>query len=243
MDSLSPKFQNVSNIIKGYCRRIFPSIKKYKKSYAQSGEDIIISFIFDLIGIRSPRHLDIGGHDPVYLNNTYFFYIKGCTGVNIEPDPFLFEKFIRKRRRDVNLNIGAAAEACARDFYIMTERTLNTFSVEEAKRYESYGKTKIEKVLKINVLNVNDVMREYFHPKPNFVSLDVEGLELEILKSFDFKNYRPEVFCIETITYTEDKSEKKLNEIINFMCSKGYFVYADTYINTIFVEKKAWADR
>jgi len=136
-----------------------------------------------------------------------------------------------------------AAETCARDFYVMTERTLNTFSVEEAKRYESYGKTKIEKVLKINVLNVNDVMREYFHPKPNFVSLDVEGLELEILKSFNFKNYRPEVFCIETITYTEDKSEKKLNEIINFMCSKGYFVYADTYINTIFVEKKAWADR
>lgn len=75
------------------------------------------------------------------------------------------------------------------------------------------------------------------------MSLDTEGYVFKILKSLDFKNFRPEVFCVETLTYTENKTEKKETEIIDFMIEKGYFVYADTYINTIFVDKNKWINR
>ncbi|HZX36132.1 MAG TPA: FkbM family methyltransferase [Thermodesulfobacteriota bacterium] len=213
--------------------------RKYKISYSQCGEDIIIAFILNTMRIKKPSYLDIGAHDPFHFNNTFLFYQKGCTGVNIEPNPFLFKRLLSKRGRDINLNAGIAAKEGSLDFYVITTdaSTLSTFSKETAERYCSFGNQKIKEILKINVLNVNDVVKKHFSQKPNLVSLDVEGLEMEILRSFDFGSFRPEVFCIETITYAE---EKKVAEITEYMQSVGYMVHADTWINTIFVDKAAW---
>jgi hypothetical protein len=72
------------------------------------------------------------------------------------------------------------------------------------------------------------------------ISLDAEGFDLEILKSMDFNKYRPQIFCIETLTYTENGTEEKILPIIDFMNQKGYFAYADTYINSIFIDKTIW---
>jgi hypothetical protein len=73
--------------------------------------------------------------------------------------------------------------------------------------------------------------------------LDIEGLDYDILNDWDFEKYRPEIFCIETITYTENNTENKIDKIIDLMKLKGYRVYADTYINTIFVSENAWGQR
>jgi hypothetical protein len=136
--------------------------------------------------------------------------------------------------------------AAKANFYIMTTRTLNTFSKEEAERYQSYGNQKIEIVIEIPLLNLEDILRKYFHPCPDFISLDAEGLDLAILKSLDLNRFRPAVFCIETIKYTEDKSELKnlkILEISDIMESQGYMTYADTHINTIYVDAEAFKNR
>ena len=78
---------------------------------------------------------------------------------------------------------------------------------------------------------------------PDFVSLDVEGLDTEILKSLDFSRFRPEVFCVETLDYSEDKTARKNQDIFRIMENNGYVVYADTNLNTIFVEKEVWSKR
>ena len=134
----------------------------------------------------------------------------------------------------------SASEA---DFYIMSTRTLNTFSKTEAERYQSYGRQVIEKVVKIPLMTINDILDDFIDKRLNFVSLDVEGIDYEIIKAFDFSKQRPEVFCIETITYTEDNSEQKECQIIEYMLEQGYMVYADSYINTIFVDKEKWKNR
>jgi FkbM family methyltransferase len=212
-------------------------------SYAQCGEDLIINHLFNMLGIRYPSYLDIGAHHPTYFSNTYFFYKKGCHGVCVEPDPSLFRIIKRKRKRDTCLNVGVGSESnsgAEMDFFIMTAPTLNTFSQKEAQRYQSYGKQKIEKVISIPLISVNTILNDHFPAAPNFVSLDVEGLDLQIAESIDFERFRPEVFCIETLSYTEDRTEVKLNTIIELMDRRQYVVYADTYINTIFVESRAW---
>jgi FkbM family methyltransferase len=220
------------------------AIKNYRAnhSYSQCGEDLIINYLFNELRISNPFYLDIGAHDPVRLSNTYLLYKKGCRGVCVEPDPLLFEKIRRKRKRDVCLNVGVGVknEKFA-DFYIMDGKPLNTFSKEEAERYVKYGQ-RIENVIKVPLLTVNDIIRNNFDHCPNFISLDVEGLDLDIIKTFDFSRYRPEVFCIETITYSLDKTERKMKEIFDEMEKNNYFVYADTYINTIFVAGEAWTN-
>jgi len=213
-------------------------------SYAQCGEDLIVDFALRELSIAKPSYLDLGAHHPSYLSNTYLFYERGCHGVCVEPDPTLHSYIERVRKRDVCLNVGVGvSDAVSANFYVMTTKTLNTFSKREAERYESYGTQKIETILQIPLLRVEQLIEKNFTKTPCFVSLDIEGLDFEIIKTFNFSRHRPEIFCIETITYTEDGTEEKVEELIEFMKARDYFVYADTYINTIFVDRAAWRQR
>ena len=224
--------------------RIFRNIDgNFRKSYSQCGEDLIIHHLIKLIGVKEPYYLDLGAHHPTYLSNTYYFYENGFSGVCVDADPSLIKAFEKIRQRDIILNLGVGLERSVLDFYLMSSKTLNTFSKAEAERYVSYGNQQIEKVIKVKIEDVNSIIKNYCKRVPNLISLDVEGLDLMILQSFDFDRFRPEIFCIETLSYTEDKTERKLTEIIELMNQKGYMVYADTYINTIFVDKSIWANR
>jgi FkbM family methyltransferase len=210
-------------------------------SFAQCGEDLIVDFVLSCLDIREPSYLDIGAHHPVNLSNTYYFYRKGLRGVCIEPDPGLFRTLRRMRKRDLCLNVGIGAEHKeSADFFLMSTPTLNTFSAEEAARLEDGGVHRVQEVVKLSLLPINEIIERHFSPSPNFVSLDIEGLDLDVLKSLDFRRYRPQVFCVETLTYTDGKGEEKLPAITEFMASHDYFTYADTYINTIFVDENAW---
>src|SRR5262245_46024963 len=205
-----------------------------KKSYAQLGEDLIIDGLVQWMKIPKPSYLDIGAHHPTTLSNTYYFYLRGARGVCIEPDPFLYRQFRRKRPKDTVLNVGVGTGAVdAADCYVMPHRGLNTFSAEEAKALDKAGERIVE-VLKIPLVNVNDIIAAHCKGCPNFVSLDVEGLDLAVLQSFDFGRYRPEVFCVETMGYSGCRKEV---EIVDFLRGKDYVVFADTYVNTIFVDR------
>lgn len=220
--------------------------KEYKHlSYSQCGEDIIIKYIFDQLKIKKPSYIDIGAYDPFNMSNTYLLYKNGSHGLCIEPNPILFKKIKKYRKKDICLNIGIKTnlENNIADFYVMSANTLSTFSKTEADRFVKEENQKIEYVLKIPVFSINKIIEDNFKSCPNFISLDIEGLDFEVLKDLDFKRFKPEILCIETLTFTENATEKKLKNIIDFMEKSGYFVYADTYINTIFVNKEIWLNR
>jgi FkbM family methyltransferase len=219
-----------------------------RSSYSQSGEDIIISDLFARLSIAQPSYLDIGANEPIALSNTYRLYSKGSRGVCIEPNPVLYKKLRQVRKNDVCINAGIAFnENTEADYYVFQDDAhgLNTFSKTDADFWEqtgieSLGKFQVKKVIKTKLININEIISNYFNPYPNFVSLDVEGLDLQIAKTLDFDRYKPEVFCVETLMYTSNKKETKNQELINFFNDKGYFVYADTYINTVFCLKSAY---
>lgn len=212
-------------------------------SFSQCGEDVIVMHLLGVLGIKNVSYLDVGAHHPQYLSNTFAFYVKGNRGVCVEPDPSLFQEFLVQRSKDINLNCGVGATSSEADFYVMSTSTLNTFSQDEAERYQSHGTHQIIQTIKMKLRTINDIIDSQFSACPNFVSLDVEGLDYVILKSMDFKKFRPEVFCLETLSFSEDKTERKLTEIIDFMHANGYLTYADTYINTIFVDREKWESR
>ena len=211
-----------------------------KLSYAQAGEDCIVSVAMHFLGIPKPSYLDIGAHHPTSLSNTYFFYRRGCRGVCVEPDPKYARLFRRKRRRDLFLPIavstGSEREA---DFYLMKSHALNTLSPESAHAMEAAGE-KIRRVVRIKMRDINDIIRENFPAAPNFVSLDAEGVDVEILKSLDFDEFRPQVFCVETIVFD---TQEKTTEVSEFMQAQGYMIFGETHINTIYMDQRAWERR
>ena len=216
-------------------------------SYSQFGEDLIICHLFNSIGILHPTYLDIGANHPRYISNTYFFYQRGSRGVLIEPNPRLSKRLRAARPGDVVLEVGIGASAQSEaDFYLFPDAAdgLSTFSKAEAEHWEKVGmkgrgKLRIEAVLKLQMIPINQVIAAHFpDAPPNFLSLDIEGLDLEILKSLDFEHFAPDVVCVETLAYDKNQNGYKLNDTIAFMLSKGYLAYADTRVNTIFCKNK-----
>lgn len=216
--------------------------QKHKKvSFSQCGEDLIVKFIFDCLRIEKPSYIDIGAHHPYYISNTALLYKNGSRGINIEPDPTLFKAFLKYRKEDINVNVGIGDRKGEVDFYFISSPTLNTFSKEEAEKYSNEGNYKIKEVKKIDVLDLSNILNEYSEGKiSQFLSIDAEGVDEIIIKQIDFNNNFPIVICLETISFSTSGNGVKNYELIDYIISKGYLVYADTYINTIFVRKSVW---
>jgi hypothetical protein len=227
--------QKVKKLLKkNLCLILYPNYSK--DSFSQAGEDVIIDFLFQTVDISKPVYLELGTNNPYSGNNTYLFYLRGAKGVLVEADCTVIPLIQKIRPKDKILNIGVGLiNQKESDFYIFETIGLSTFSKEDAEIRQKTGKNKIINVIKVPLKSINEIIAENFDIYPDFLSIDIEGLDLSVLKTLDFNKYPIPVICAETCVYSENHIKPKDNSIIEFMLSKGYFVYADTYINSIFV--------
>ena len=198
---------------------------------------------------KSFNYCDIGANRPWKFSNTASFYLKNkrnYTGVLVEPDPVLASILKRKRSKDIIINKGIKSSeenANVLEFYQISPNTLNTFSYKEAQHYEALG-YKITNKLDIEVMDINELLGQYFDDKElHFLSVDVEGLDYEILKTMNFKIFKPICICVETINFVPNGMAIKDNRILELMIKNGYFEYAFTGINSIFLDKERWSKR
>lgn len=207
-------------------------------SYSQAGEDVVVMHLLNDIGIKQIKYLDIGANKPTFGSNTYLFYSRGNTGVLVEADPSLIPRLKIYRKRDEILNIGVAvSEEKELEFYIFNEPGANTFNKEEALKRDQQGLHKIVETIKVPLISINELIKNNFKTYPDFMSIDIEGLDLEVLKSLDIVKYPIPIICVETCQYSTNHIRPKDLSIGEFMKSIGYFAYGDTYINTIFVNE------
>jgi FkbM family methyltransferase len=212
-------------------------------SFSQAGEDQVVRYLFEKLNIARPTYLDIGTNHPVLGNNTYYFYLRGSKGICIEPDPDYYALIRKNRRRDVVLQVGIGSEEAREALLHVFPHPYsgwNTFSKEEAISRGQESGVNFVKTMKIPLLTIDSVIEKYFDPHPNFISVDVEGMDLAILRALDFSRFKPEVICAETITFSTRNEEEKLDDIAIFLKDKGYFVFGDTRINTIFCRADAY---
>lgn len=209
-------------------------------SYAQSGEDLIIKYIFRLRGIKNPSYLDLGANHPFAFNNTYLFYKEGAKGINVDANPLSISLFNKERSMDKNLNIGVAGISGKLKFYIFEYDALSTFSKTEAERIINEGGV-LKRTLEVEVTTVSEIVNNYFSGIfPDLLNIDVEGMDDEIVDAIDFSKSKPKVICIESVEYTSNGTGKKRTDLIAKVAELGYTQYADTNINTIFVENNFW---
>ena len=212
-------------------------------SFAQTGEDMLIQFLFGMLRIERPSFLDIGAFHPWKFSNTARLYVKGSRGINVEADPDSAVEIRRHRPGDLTLNVGCGPESGLMTFYRMSASTLNTFSRDaaEAAVRESGGVHRIVSTSEVEVWTVPRILAG--HPCPDLVSIDVEGLDLAILKTLPDWGGRPAVMCVETATFSETGGSVKIIEPAEFLSGHGYIQFADTWINTIFVRDDLYQRR
>lgn len=200
----------------------------YSKSYSQDGEDMILKAIYEQKKGYKGFFVDVGAHHPVRYSNTNYFYKRGWKGINIEPTPSAIGAFNTFRKRDINLNIGIGPEKTKLKFYCFNEPALNSFSEEVSKRIDAESaKYKIIKELDIDVLPLGDVLDQHLPANTtiDFLSIDVEGLDYQVLLSNNWDKYKPSVILVE-----ENVNVDELNNspIYKFLKDKGYTFFAKT---------------
>ena len=207
-----------------------------KHSYSQCGEDLIIDFIFSALGIANGRYLDIGSHHPFYLNNTFIFYRKGWRGVNVEPIEERLELFKIQRSEDTNICAGVGGANETKEFYIMEAEALSTFDFETYAAYEKIGHALKEK-RNIQFIDVKSLLEDAKIDKLDLLSVDIEGDDKVIVGDIIKHGVRPKVIVCESVFYSKKLDLRQKNtEAIKSIEALGYKVYADTFVNTIFLD-------
>ena len=188
------------------------------RTFAQHGDDIIILNLFNMIGISHPSYIDVGAHHPFNISNTGLLYLRGCRGVNVEANPNLIKAFHTQRPEDTNLNVGISEGSGELTFYMFDDRSgLNTFSEDQARRIEEGTLFRVQKTIQIPVMTISEVLDK--HRKgvfPDLLSLDVEGLDLQIIKSISFDKSAPKLICVEA------NSSEQARAMADFLKTKAY---------------------
>ena len=211
-------------------------------SFSQQGEDIVLFHLLrDLMRIEHPTYVDIGAADPIESNNTYLLHWNGGHGVLVEPNPMYQERLHMHRPHDRILAMGVGiTNATEADYYVIRGRpALNTFSPDQVAFLRGPGHADVvERVMKMPLISVNHLFGKYLGQAPDLVSIDIEGMDLAVLRTIDFEKYRPGSFIAETIrmgTPPEDSS------IAAFPASKVYVERGGSLSNTIFADRRRYA--
>jgi FkbM family methyltransferase len=233
---------NVGRLVKK-CRAGYQLLRgRGRPSFSQAGEDILVAYLLAELRIDNVSYLDIGTNHPVLGNNTFYFYNRGGRGVCVEANKSICRKIRRARPRDTVINAGVSAKSGSADLFVFPDpySGWNSFSEKEAIAKQQETGISWKAVIQVPLVSINQVLDRHFPHPPHFISLDVEGLDLEILKSLDFEKFKPEVICVETVNFSKDHKEVKNASIIEWVSNQGYFLYADTHINSIFCRTAAY---
>ena len=200
----------------------------HKLSFSQEGEDSLLLRILEYQQLGF--YVDVGAHHPQRFSNTYLFYLCGWAGINIDPLPGSKAQFDSLRPRDINIELGVSSEAGSMTYYAFDEPAFNTFNSEVAK-------TRTSKLLSKHIIAVQplrDILANHLPTETpiDFLSIDVEGLDLDVLRSNDWNKFRPRYVLAESLCMPDIRHVQQ-TDLHAFMESVGYCFFAKT-LNTLF---------
>jgi hypothetical protein len=213
---------------------LFTRANNFRKSYSQQGEDLIVDFIFQTYKCQCKSFIDIGANHPVRLSNSYFFYKKGASGICVDPNESFKNLYKRTRPRDQFIACGiTGGKSTEMPYYVMDWHEFNTFdkifAEETARKYK--GRNSIKSVIDLPIINVNEFLEASAKREIDFLNLDVEGLDAQILKTWDFSLFKPKVICVESNTSIQKALNSESAEILQI---NGYCIDGMNHVNTVF---------
>lgn len=229
--------------LKNYPSFLLRKFKTKKISFSQTGLDLLLSNIFK--GLQKGFYIDIGCNHPVYNNNTFLFYKRGWRGLNIDLDKSSIDLFNIYRKGDLNIHAALSSSNNTQKVYEFHKKSpLNTL----VKKVANYQKAEVKNIYEINTITLNEIINDkgLQNNKINFLTIDVEGHEVEVLKGLNIDIYRPDVIVVEYLDLNLDKLEiKNLNinnvlnsEIYQYMVSKNYSLINWLHSDLIFVNNE-----
>ncbi|MBE9109122.1 FkbM family methyltransferase [Nodosilinea sp. LEGE 07298] len=236
------------NALAKYTRRISKTVKvafqktfvyhfqvynHHTLSFSQEGEDRILVRLFGRQ--ENGFYIDVGAHHPQRFSNTYLFYLKGWRGINIDAMPGSMDLFKAIRPEDINIEAAISSSSECITYFMFDEPALNGFSKEVSLKRNFSSRNNIvgEKLIKTKKLS--EILDEYLPTGQtiDFLSIDVEGLDYQVLLSNDWSKYRPRIILIEELSVNLD-SMISSSRIKSLLEGYGYKLFAKTFNTTFY---------
>ena len=221
----------------GWLKRVLGRDSNYlpREAYSQDGEDLILERLME--DQAGGFYVDVGAHHPVRFSNTYLFYRKGWRGINVDAQPGSMSPFRRMRQRDINLEFGVGTAPGSSPYFRFDEPALNTFDPVEAK-HKDVPPYHLIGTVNVQIRRLDDILSEHLPTgeEITFLTVDVEGRDLDVLQSNDWTRFRPRLVLAETLR-AEILSVQD-NDVSRFLAGVGYVPVAKAY-NTTFFERNA----
>ena len=198
-----------------------------RKSYAHTEEDL---YILKKFKNKKGFYVDVGCHHPTRLNNCHLLYKNGWNGINIDISSLSIKLFNLARKKDININMAVSLKKKKVRFYYDKLISL----------YISLNKRKeLDRFREINSDTLTNIIdkTKYKNQKIDFLSIDAEGKDLEVLKSLDLKRYNPIYICIEIYSDKDESFNIKNNQIYKYLMNKNYKLMLNKRENFIFKKK------
>lgn len=202
---------------------------KATKFYGQTAEDALLQ---TLLPEKDGSYFDIGGGHPIKFSNTYAFYRRGWSGISVDAIKFntIIYRLMRPRDTCIHALIGESSEMT--DFFVFEPYGLSTADPEVAKKVLKIKDVRLLEIIQLQTLRLSEIMPIVTPSTASFLSIDVEGLDLQVLKTNDWTRFRPRVICVENWGGVQNSTT---GEIAAYLNSKNYRMHAFTGLSEIFI--------
>jgi FkbM family methyltransferase len=208
-----------------------------RRSFAQEGEDIALDRLFE--GRRNGFYVDVGCHHPFRFSNSYYFYRRGWRGICVDALPGTRRLFRRWRKRDIVVESGVASSRGELTYYMFDEPALNTFDGALARERLEHTHYKLIRSVQVPTDTLAAILAAHcpVGQQIDFMSVDVEGLDLQVLESNDWSRYRPLTVVAECLGSA--LAQIGADPVVRYLTDRGYLLYAKTGNSVVLTSKAA----
>lgn len=194
---------------------------------------MLLARIFE--GQERGFYVDVGAHHPQRFSNTYYFYLRGWRGINIDAAPGSMKPFKAVRPEDINLEVPISDSRQVLTYYSFNEPALNTFSPEVAAERDGLDTFRLVSEQRLETRTLAEVLDEHLAPgaEIDFMSVDVEGLDYQVLQSNDWTRFRPRVVLVEDLNVS-DLQELEESSVVALLRRVGYRPICKTVYTFVF---------
>lgn len=207
-------------------------IRFLRLTFSQFGEDLAIGSLISHFDIEPGTYLDIGAYDPIHCSNTLLLSKKGWRGVNIDINPKKIDRFNELRKKDDN--VCCVVSSSTQEFVVVNEGTLTERIIE---RNAIGDKAPTEKLVTRVSKTLGEALKGTIlqNTPIDFVTIDCEGHDFEVLQQLDFGDRRPKMLAIEALTMEEQM------RIFSFLEQRNYRCVSKLHWTLVFLDTERFA--
>lgn len=215
------------------------------ESYSSYGEDAMfngvlkrLSWIMQKNLFDQNTYIDIGSFHPVKESNTYFLYKLGWAGTLVDPNSYFNVLVHELRPHDILHNCAVDVTSGTKEFYMFGDTdSSNTLSKEFADRKVASQHTGVSWTAQVPTKTINDIITihlNYFQRTPFLLNIDIEGLDLEVIKTYSHDVKIPFIMIEDDSMRTF--TDSPIREVMN---QRGYAPIATTFLTTLYIDKNS----